>query len=473
MNQMIVTKKTKIVATLGPACDSVDQISSLIGAGVNVFRFNMKHNEYAWHEERMIRVRQVAQQMAAVVGILIDLQGPEIRIATRDQQVVNLASGQEVVFGNSFADPTVQIQLSHENILHSLVAGDSLLIDDGFVELVVVKREADKVVARSLEAAVIKNHKGLNIPAKEIDLPSLTASDLEKLELAAKLRADFVGLSFCRTKTDLEILKKEMATRGVSAKIVAKIENQQALNNIDEIIENADAVMVARGDLGVEVPMEQLAFWQTEMINKCRLAGKPVIVATQMLQSMIDNPRPTRAEVTDVANAVLQGTDAVMLSGETASGKYPVKTVEIMAQIANYNEQKAKVLELNQSPTTMTQLIALGGAQILRQTGKLAIDAILVFTQTGRTAEVISSFRSTVPIIAVTDQQDSIGKLTLSYGVNPVFEEFPSGEFLTPTAVVTRLVAKGVFKKDQTILVVHGQHWKTPGLTNSLSIITV
>lgn len=470
---MNTAKKTKIVATIGPASDTTELIGALIWAGVNVFRFNMKHNEYEWHEERIVRVRQVAKQMNAVVGVLIDLQGPEIRIETRDKQTLHLAKDETIVFGNSFDDSEVRIKLSHDNILASLDVGDSILIDDGFIELPVVKKDGNKIVAKALEATVIKDHKGLNLPSKEIDLPSLTPGDMDKLDLAAKQHADFVALSFCRTKHDVDILRGEMVKRNLTAKIVAKIENQQALNNIDALVECSDAIMVARGDLGVEVPMEQLAFWQTEMINKCRVAGKPVIVATQMLQSMVDNPRPTRAEVTDVANAVLQGTDAIMLSGETASGKYPVKTVETMAQIARYNEQKAKVPELGRTPTTLTQLIAKGAFETLRETGQMAIDAILVFTQTGKTAEVFSSFRPTAPIVAVTDQADSIGKLTLSYGVTPVYEEFPTGKFLTPDDILERLVAKDVFKKDETILIVHGQHWKTPGLTNSLSVLKV
>lgn len=468
-----MTKKTKIVATIGPASDTTEQIGALIWAGVNVFRFNMKHNEHSWHRERIVRVKQVAKQMGVTVGILIDLQGPEIRIKTRDKQPIPLGANEVVVFSNSFDDPQVNIVLSHDNILSSLELGDQILIDDGFIELNVVKKEGHKIVAATKVPTVIKDHKGLNLPSKDIDVPSLTDDDLDKLSLAAEEDADFVGLSFARTKQDLDILQAEMDKRGVKAKIISKIENQKSLDNIDELIQNSGAVMIARGDLGVEVPIEQLAFWETTIINKCREAGKPVIVATQMLHSMIENSRPTNAEATDVANAVLQGTDALMLSGETATGQYPVKAVEMMAQIAIFNEPKAVVKDLEHVPNSLTELIARGAFEILKDEGDIKLDAIVAFTQTGKTAEIISSFRPNIPIIAVTESGANLGKMALSFGVIPVYATFPSGKFTDPEAVLEALVQKEILQKGQTVLVVHGKNWKMPGLTNSLSIVTL
>lgn len=470
---MTETKKTKIVATIGPASDSEERIADLIKAGVNVFRFNMKHGDLDWHNERITRVKKVSDTLYEPVGILIDLQGPDIRLHTRDGQAITLKKGETVIVSQNSTDTNALISLSHEEVIPNLEPGDQFLIEDAFIEMKVVEKTKSSVTLEAVDDCVIKNNKGVNLPAKDIDLPSLIDDDLKKLDLAAKNVVDFIALSFVRTAKDVEILREEMAKRKIVAKVVAKIENQKALDNLESIVKASDAVMVARGDLGVETPIEQLAHWQKLMVTLCRVHHRPVIVATQMLESMITNPRPTRAEATDVANAILDGTDAIMLSGETAGGKFPVKAVEAMTRIAKYNEPLSQPLKVSNHPTNSADLIVDAVAGMFTRDKKVDIDLIVIFTETGHTARMVASRRLPVPIMAVTDDEKTMGSLTLSYGVMPVFEDFPSGVFHSAEDVIGKLEEEKILEKGQKILVVHGKHWKTPGLTNSLTIIEV
>lgn len=468
---MHTLKKTKIVATLGPSSDSPEKIAELIGAGVNVFRFNMKHADIPWHNERIERVQKVADGLGTSVGILIDLQGPEIRIETPEGKDVPLSKGQSITFAHEFREHETVIRIPQALVFTVLDAGDSFTLDDGFLEFKVVKKENNAFVAETLDDCVIKNRKGMNIPGKDIDLPSLIDDDLKKLEMAAKTKVDFVALSFSRSRADIEILKEEMKKRKVNAHVVAKIESQQALDHLDELIEVSEAIMVARGDLGIEVPIEELAYWQKTIITKCRIARKPVITATQMLQSMIDNPRPTRAEATDVANAVFDGTDAVMLSGESASGKFPVKAVAAMAKIVEFNEKRSTVPHLSIEQEDTTELVVDAAVAMLKEHQNVHIDAAVVFTETGRTARAISSFRPKVPIIAITDHEKTVETLTLSFGVTSVLSTFPSGVFDSANEVLGMLKKKHIIHEGQTLLIIHGVQWKKPGMTNSLSIV--
>ncbi|HKY74453.1 MAG TPA: pyruvate kinase [Patescibacteria group bacterium] len=471
---MHAIKKTKIVATLGPASDSPEKITELIHAGVNVFRFNTKHADTAWHNERILRVQSIADQLGVSIGILIDLQGPEIRIETQNKQDIPLQKGGRVLFAPDFSQKETSVRIPQKLVFNVLKKDDTFTLDDGFLEFTVTEKHHDgSFIAEAMDDCVIKHRKGMNIPGKDIDLPSLIENDLEKLEMASKTKVDFVALSFSRYRKDIETLRAEMEKRNVRAMIVAKIESQQALDNLDDLIDSADAVMVARGDLGIEVPIEELAYWQKTIIYKCRVARKPVITATQMLQSMIDNPRPTRAEATDVANAVFDGTDAVMLSGESASGRFPVKAVTAMARIAKYNEGKIFPPELLSGKDDRTEAIVDAAVAMLRGKHRMHIDAVVVFTETGTTARTISSYRPNTPVIAVTDQQKTVETLTLSYGVTGVRAEFPSGMFYSADETLSLLKKKEFIHDGQTLLIIHGQHWKKPGLTNSLSIVTV
>lgn len=304
-------------------------------------------------------------------------------------------------------------------------------------------------------------------------LPSLDEADYEKLDMATRVGVDYVALSFCRNRKDILILREELNKRNLTLGIIAKVENQESLNNIDEIIEEADVIMVARGDLGVEVPIEQLAYWQKEIVTKCRVAGKPVIVATQMLESMQENPRPTRAEATDVSNAVLDGTDAVMLSGETAFGTYPVQAVTAMAKIAEFNEPKSDCRTPIEAIDNTTQAIVHAVRQILWDDRNLNVAAIVVFTDTGFTARAISALRTDQPVIAITNDCSVVDRLMVSYGVIPFEAHFPTGEFKLPEDILDKLRGEKIIESGQLVLVVHGQHWNNPNNTNSLALVRV
>lgn len=473
---MYLQKKTKIVATIGPSSDSRETISLLIQRGVNVFRFNMKHADIPWHSERIKRVQAVADELKMPVGILIDLQGPEIRIETPNKEEVHVKKGDQIKFASSFLKTGPSICIPHPIVFDVLKPGDALLIDDGFIEFTVLKVRNETLVAEALDDCVIKHRKGMNIPGKVLDLPSIIDDDLKKLEMAESHKVDFIALSFSRTREDIEILRQEVMRRKLNAKIVAKIESQQALDNIDDLIDASDAIMVARGDLGIEVPIEELAYWQKTIIAKCIAKRRPVITATQMLQSMIENPRPTRAEATDVANAIYDGTDAIMLSGETASGKFPVKAVEAMARIAKFNEEKKTPQSIKEDhfiADNSTELVVRAAISMLKTGGMPKIDAILVFTETGYTARALASFRPLAPIIAITDDRKTVETLTLSYGVIPIYTTFPSGVIQSYDKVLDTLKKKNIIQPNQTLLVIHGKRWKTPGLTNALTIVSV
>ena len=469
---MHTDKLTKIVATIGPTSETEEVLARLMDAGVNVFRFNTKHSTPQWHGEHIKLVQSIADKKGKTVGILLDLQGPEVRLETRDKLDVPVKAGEHLEIGLSFV-PGINVIIPHAQIYKLLKVGQDLLVDDGFIETEVVKVEDDKLTVKIKNDATIKNRKGVNLPGVDVDFPSLIERDIEQLNGNARAKIDYVGLSFVRSARDIKLLRQELNTRKMTAKIVAKIESQPAIDRIDEIVKEADAVMVARGDLGVEVPFEQLAYWQRTIIDKCRLANKPVITATQMLESMIQNPRPTRAEVTDVAHAVFDGTDAIMLSGESAGGKYPVKTVETMARIAKWNESRHsvhKMVFVDQDPTSNIASAVVG---IVNSVMKPEIDAVLVFTETGYTARCLAKYRLTVPVIAATDNQSTAESLTLSYGIHPVKIEMPAGPFSSAESIIKDLVKQDYLHHGQTIVVVHGYHWQKPGNTNALAIVTV
>jgi pyruvate kinase len=468
-------KLTKIVATIGPASDSPEIIEKLILSGVNIFRFNTKHATPAWHDERIKLVQKIADNMGKNVGILLDLQGPEIRLETKNDEDIKLKTGDEVIISKNFSLMNTQIIIPHLAIFNNLLeTGDDLLIDNGYVETKVVAVTKDSIVIKVKNDCVIENRKGVNLPGKDIDFPSLIDNDLKQLDINSTNKIDFVGLSFVRSAKDIKILRKEMSKRKISAFIVAKIESQQALNKLDEIIKEADVIMVARGDLGVEVPIEQLAHWQLEIITKCRLANKPVITATQMLESMINNPRPSRAEATDIAHAIFDGTDAIMLSGETAMGKYPVKAVETMAKIASWNEvRRPEINILKFIKKSATTSICAAAVSIVKSDISPKIKAIIVLTDSGATARTISRYRLGIPIIALTSNQKTAEELSISFGVIPIIMEFPNGLFTTADKIFENLIKKELLEKNETILIIHGQNWQKTGLTNAIQVITV
>lgn len=466
-----MNKLTKIVATLGPASDSEQTIKRLIKSGVNVFRFNTKHGTLQWHEERIKRVHKISNEMKTSVGILIDLQGPEIRIDTKNGEPIEIKKNEDVALSFTFDNPETRIVIPYESVVKDLHRADQLFIDDGNIILTVYNRKGDLVYLRASKKVVLENRRGVNLPGKKIDAPSLIEADLKQLDMAALNTVDFVALSFVRNASDVETLRHEMHRRKLNAQIIVKIENREGINNIDELIAASDGVMVARGDLGVEVPIEQLAYLQKDIVERAKTAHKPVIVATEMLHSMISKSRPTRAEATDVSNAVFSGTDAIMLSGETASGEFPVEAVQMMNKIAKFTES-VKPFEMERKRVEdKTQLICMAAMEMIANEG-VNVDKIIVFTQTGYTARVISSFRPNVPILAVTNNIKTIESLTLSYGVYGYGYKFPEGRIISPEFIVNKLADEERVKKGENILVIHGARWKQPGLTNSITLVT-
>lgn len=466
------TKLTKIVATLGPASESKDKISMLIDAGVNIFRFNTKHNTPEWHSEHIKLSQQIAKAKGTTIGTLLDLQGPEIRLNTRNGQDVPVTHGELLKIGSSFLDG-VNVVISDPQIFPKIKIGDSLLIDDGFVETNVVKVGKDTITVECQNDSLIKDRKGINLPGINISFSSLIENDLKQLEINSQNNIDYIGLSFVRTSSDIQVLRTEINKRNMKAMVVAKIENQAALDNLDEIISEADAIMIARGDLGVEVPLEELAYWQNIIISKCQLAHKPVITATQMLESMINNPRPTRAEVTDVAHAIFEGTDAIMLSGESAEGKYPVRCVETMTRIALWNESHRPIKEVSNNEVDPTSTITNAVASIVLSSMEPKIHKVIVLTETGYTARALAKHRLSIPVIAVTNKLSTAKQLTLSYGITPLVMDLPKGLFVNIDEILPQMLKDKILKSGETIVIVHGQHWQKPGSTNSVSIITL
>lgn len=331
-------RKTQIVATIGPVSESEETIAELIKGGMNIARFNTKHNLPEWHQERMLRIKKVAKELGADTKVLLDLQGPEVRIKLTNGDSFEVLKDEEIYFVSSESSDEKSV-LVPTDVIESLSIGNQVLLADGSCEFVITKKEAGILTAKCAYDCTVKQSKTMNTPGVVLNMPALTEKDMSYISSLSGTEIDFVALSFVRTASDIENLRAKLKEHNISAQICAKIENQKAIDNLDEIIASADAVMVARGDLGVELPFYEVPHWQKIIIQKCNAANKFVITATQMLLSMIESPRPTRAEVSDIANSVYDGTNAVMLSEESTIGKFPVKAVQTQALIVAYHEQ--------------------------------------------------------------------------------------------------------------------------------------
>lgn len=467
---MSTKKSTKIVATIGPATESVEILTQLIEAGMNVARFNTKHADPAWHNERIKRVRTISQDLNVPIGILIDLQGPEIRIDLPTEKSFLVEQDEEIIFTSNTEIKSGKVAYIPQEVINCMSEDNLILLDDGSCEFIITKVADDAIYAKATSECEVQHRKTMNTPGTILGMPSITPRDETYLDEINPELIDFVGLSFVRDAKDIQNLKEELSQRNIQAAIVSKIENQAALDNIDEIIEISDAIMIARGDLGVEVEYQQLVYWQKEIITKCRAAAKPVITATQMLKSMVDHPRPTRAEVSDVANAVYDGTDAVMLSEETTIGKYPVQAVKTQAEIAEYNETKAfHDIEWPENSDSSLNITS-NAANLLFHSGQ-QIDRIICLTETGRTARLISRFHPKQPIYTVTHLPKTYRQLSLTYGVKPYLIEFPDGKIEINDKLVEKFEQEGITTKGETVLFIHGTVWKKPGLTNTLALI--
>ncbi len=470
---------TKTIVTLGLASDSEETIAEMIKAGVSIFRFNTKHGDLKWHGDMIERVRKIAKELATPVAILVDLRGSELRVGTFAGGKIRLTKGEEINFVYKQTQCKEKCILIEElPLIRGLKPGSTIYLDDGYLETRVTKVSQDSkiVTARVVEGGFLKNNKGINFPDADLDLPSLIKKDLEFISMPAKQDIDYFGYSFVRNRKDVLELKKAIKKQGLQAKIVAKIETQQSLDNFEEILQEADAIMIARGDLGIEIPLEQVPYYQKMIVKKCREAAKPVIVATQMLESMIEKPRPTRAEAADVANAVYDATDSTMLSGETASGCFPLQAVQTMRRILGFIEQKTEPRRINFEPQNLSELMTFSAFKLINNKyqgdfeDKLDIKAFVVFTDTGATARYLSRLRPAVPIYALTQTKEVQDQLCLSYGIQPLVFKFPQGEIRSTRWALDFLKEKKALVKKDKVIMIYGKDWGVPGETNTIRV---
>ena len=420
-------KMTKVVCTIGPKSESKEMLTKLVESGMNVMRLNFSHGDFEEHGGRIKNIREVMKETGKYVAIMLDTKGPEIRTGklVNDEDVL-LKAGNKIVITTdySFVGNADKISVSYPGITKDLKAGNTILLDDGLIGLTVDKIEGDEIFCTINNTGELGGTKGVNLPGVSVGLPALAEKDIADLKFGCEQGVDYIAASFIRKASDVAEVRKVLDENGGhNIKIMSKIENQEGIDNFDEILELSDAIMVARGDLGVEVPAEEVPFMQKMMIRKCNAAGKPVVTATQMLDSMIRNPRPTRAEAGDVANAILDGTDAVMLSGESAKGKYPVEAVKMMADISKRTDEfkKYKNIEIPESANiTVTEAISRGAVS---SSEILDAKLIICWTKTGRAARMIRKYGPTVPIIALTDSEQTARQLALVRGVRAYVEK--------------------------------------------------
>lgn len=451
--------KTKIVATIGPASNTREMLKELILAGVNVARLNFSHGSHEQHQEVITSIREISKELEMPVGILLDLQGPKIRTGELEKhEPIMLESGNKVKITAQKIPGNVEvISTTYTNLPSDVEVGDKILLDDGLIELKVIEAEGDTVECMIINGGLLKEKKGINLPGVNVSAPSLTEKDMEDLLFGIEAGVDFFALSFVRNAEDIVKIKNIIASKGVSTPVIAKIEKPEAVENLDDILEISDGVMVARGDLGVELNPEQVPTVQKTIIKRARETNKVVITATQMLESMSVNPIPTRAEASDVANAIFDGTDAIMLSGETASGKHPLRVVKMMRKIADEAEQ-SPYMEYNiQYDRDHHDLFAHAIAQsAVNMIHEIEGHALLNFTSTGSTAKLISKQRPSKPIFVFTSNPTAYRQLTLVSDVFP-FMIKPSDKTITLIEESQKiLLEKGMISDGNVLVVVAG-----------------
>lgn len=421
-------RKTKIICTMGPAVDNDEMIGKLIEGGMNAARFNFSHGSHEEHKARMDRVRRVAGMMGVHIPLILDTRGPEIRTKDFEEGYAILEEGSEfTLYAEDRPGDCNGVSITYPYLAEEVEAGTSILIDDGLCALTVEAIKGNDVVCRVLNTSRISNHKSINIPGIDIDQPFISDADRSDILFGIQEDVDFISASFVRTADDVKKLRKLLNVNGgEKIRIIAKIENRRGIENLDSILKVVDGIMVARGDMGVEVPFKELPVIQKMMISKCMKAGKIVVTATQMLDSMTEHARPTRAEVSDVANAIFDGTTCTMLSGETANGKYPVEAVRTMSEIAEYTEKEIDYRQryyANQSSSPLDIPTTIANSAV-EASFSLDANAIICMTATGRTGWLTSSFRPECPIIVCVTDEKAARQLNLAYGVKPMLASF-------------------------------------------------
>lgn len=469
--------RTKIVATIGPATASENVLKQIIKAGVDVCRLNSSHGSHEDHLKVILAVRQINEEFNSDICLLQDLQGPKLRIGIMQNDGVEIVKGQKLVLtSNEIIGNSERVCIRYVNLAKDVKPGEMILIDDGKIELRIEKivSETD-VEATVVEGGVLKSKKGFNLPQTDVSFPSLTEKDIEDLHFGLENNIEWIGLSFVRKASDIQNLKNIIKEAGKESRVIAKIEKPEAVQNIDAIIEVADAIMVARGDLGVEMPLQDLPLIQKNIIEKCIRAAKPVIVATQMMESMIYNPTPTRAEVSDVANAVIDGADAVMLSAETSVGEYPVKVVETMEKIIKDVEKDKRVYFKGEKPTSLSSTFISDEIcfTAVRMSDHLKAKSIVGMTRSGYSALEISSYRPRAEIYIFTNNRQLLKAMSLVWGVRGFYYDQYESTDQTFTDVIEVLKANGLTKKGDIVIHTASMPILKKSMANSIKISVV
>ena len=469
-------RKTKIICTIGPASQSEEKLRELMLAGMNVARFNFSHGDHEEQHGKYDRMRKVSKELNLPIAALLDTKGPEIRLRDFEGGKVMLEAGQKFTLTTKEIMGTNEIaSITYKELIHDISAGTTILIDDGLIEMTVEEITDTDIICNVVNGGPVSNHKGVNVPGAELSMPYISESDKNDILFGVELGFDIIAASFVRNKEDVLEVRKILDERNSKMMIISKIENMQGIKNLDEIIEVSDGIMVARGDMGVEVPLEEVPVLQKQIIKKAVAKGKQVITATQMLESMIHNPRPTRAETTDIANAIYDGTPAIMLSGESAQGQYPVEAVQTMARIAERTEEDidfAGRLKKREVPGDGNITTAISHATCTLA-ADLDVKAIICVTMSGFTASMISRFKPSCPIIGCTVKRLVWRQLNLQWGVMPLLiQEENTAEDLFHAAIDAAVDAGYIVKGDK-IIITAGMPLGISGKTNQLRVVEV
>lgn len=469
-------RKTKIICTIGPASESEERLKELMLAGMNVARFNFSHGTHEEQKVKFDRVMKARKEVGLPVATMLDTKGPEIRLRDFEGGKVELTAGQTFVLTTEeIMGTTEKAAISYKNLKNDISVGTTILIDDGLIEMQVEAINGEEIVCRVINGGFVSNHKGVNVPGAVLSMPYISDVDRSDILFGIEMGFDFLAASFARTKEDILEVRKILEEHGSRMKIIAKIENMQGIENLEDILNVSDGIMVARGDMGVEIPLEEVPVLQKKMIKLANAQGKHVITATQMLESMIKNPRPTRAEATDIANAIYDGTTAIMLSGESAAGLYPVEAVKTMARIAECTEKdidyRGRMERLsNSDKRNITTAIAYATCSTAMD---LNASAIITVTLSGFTAESISRFKPVCPIISCTMAEGVSRQLNLLWGVNPlVIEREETTEDLFAAAVAEAKKA-GYVKDGDIVVITAGVPLGVAGKTNMIRVVEV
>ena len=463
-------RRAKIVCTLGPAVESIEKITELIDAGMNMARLNLSHGGHDEHQKRLDLVRTAAKKANKAVAILVDLQGPKIRLGRFSSGPHELSRGDTfTITTDDVAGTKDRVGTTYKGLPGDCKAGDIIMIDDGKVSVQVVAVKGNDVITKVTQPGMVSNNKGINLPGVAVSLPALSEKDVADLRWGLKAGADFIALSFVRNAADIKDVHKIMSEVGIKVPVIAKIEKPQAVENLQEIVDAFDGIMVARGDLGVELPIEDVPMVQKRCITMARESAKPVIVATQMLDSMISNSQPTRAEATDCANAVLDGADALMLSGETSVGDFPIDSVKIMARIIERTEDIAldQIPPLKHSPATKAGAITKAATEVGSTVGA---KYLVAFTQSGDSARRMSRLRSPIPMLALTPEIGTYNRLALSWGVESLLTATVNHTDEMVMQVDSILIDSKRVKIGDLVLIVAGSPPGIPGSINAMRV---